>query len=227
MRRLIFPILLGALGCAVLLALGVWQVQRLEWKTGVLADITARIAADPVALPALPDPDADAYLPVVVEGTFLPGEALVLTGLKGAGPGYRVVAPFETQDGRRILIDRGFIREAEKAAERPPRAARVVGNLHWPDETDGFTPDPDPARGLWFARDVARMSAHFGTEPVLVVLRGSESGSDVSPMPVDTSRIPNDHLGYAVTWFGLAFVWAGMTLVLIRRIARGGREGRT
>lgn len=227
MRRLIFPILLGVLGCAVLIALGMWQVQRLHWKQAILSDIDARITAAPVALPASPDPQADRYLPVTVDGTYLGGEARVLTGLKGVGAGYRVIAPFETAEGRRILIDRGFVREADRDTPRPTGPARITGNLHWPDETDGFTPDPDVAAGLWFARDVARMAAHFGTDPVLVVLRESDGAPGVSPMPVTTSGIPNDHLGYAVTWFGLAVVWAGMTLLLIRRMARGGREGRT
>ena len=214
------------LGCAVLVGLGLWQVQRLQWKQGILARIEAQITAAPVALPAAPDPGADRYLPVTVTGRFLAGEARVLAGLKGAGPGFRVIAPFETEEGRRILIDRGFLREADKGGPRSrPAGITVTGNLHWPQETDRFTPAPDPAADLWFARDVPEMAGALGTEPVLLVA-ATPTDPAIAPLPVDTSAIPNDHAGYAATWFGLALVWAGMTLALVRRITRADRQKR-
>ncbi|MBE0554514.1 MAG: SURF1 family protein, partial [Rhodobacteraceae bacterium] len=90
-------------------------------------------------------------------------------------------------------------------------------NLHWPQDADSFTPPPDPRTGLWFARDVAAMAAKLGTEPVLIVARGP-TGDGITPMPVDSSAIPNDHWGYAITWFSLAAVWAVMTGYLLWRI---------
>ncbi len=222
MRRMIWPLLFGLAGVTVLVALGVWQVQRLHWKEGVLAEMRAELAAPPAALPAAPDPAAHNYLPVTVDGRYLVGEIHVLTTRQGRGPGYRIVAPFETGDGRHILIDRGFVPERLKTAPRPPAPARITGNLHWPDDLDEtFTPEPDMARNIWFARQVAPMAAALGTEPVLLVLRES-SGSPlpVEPWPVDTSGIRNDHLQYAVTWFSLAALWAGMTGYLLWRIRR-------
>jgi surfeit locus 1 family protein len=97
--------------------------------------------------------------------------------------------------------------------------ARVVGTLHWPDETDSFTPPPDAARDIWFARDVPAMAAKLQTEPVLIVTREA-TGDGITPLPVGTQGIPNNHLNYAVTWFSLAAVWAGMTLLLLWRIRR-------
>ena len=221
MRRLIFPIILGLGGAAILISLGIWQVQRLGWKESMLAEIEARIVDAPVALPADPDPESDRYLPVTVEGHYLPGDILVLTGMPRIGPGYQVIAPFETTDGRKILVDRGFVAEAQKSDERPPLAGRLVGNLHWPEESDSYTPDPDLAASLWFARDVPAMADALGTEPILLVLRETdETDPVVIPRPVTTQGIPNDHLGYAITWFGLAAVWLGMTAFLIRRITR-------
>ena len=102
----------------------------------------------------------------------------------------------------------------------PPEAAlAVTGNLHWPDEVDSFTPDPDFEAGLVFARDVPVLAEALGTEPILIVAR-DVSGTDLraTPMPVTSAGIPNNHLGYAVQWFGLALVWAGMTAFLIWRI---------
>lgn len=208
--RLVFLALIGILGVAVLLALGSWQIRRLAWKEAVLAEIETRIAAPPVALPADPDPLRDRYLPVRVRGTFGAAERPVLVSLRDAGAGYRIIAPFTTEDGRRILIDRGFVPAADKDRARRTGPAEITGNLHWPDEVDGFTPEPDRGARIWFARDLPSLAADLGTEPVLVVAR-TPGDPAIRPLPVSTEGIPNDHLQYAVTWFGLALVWAGMT----------------
>ncbi|RMH41202.1 MAG: SURF1 family protein [Alphaproteobacteria bacterium] len=220
---MIAPLVLGVAGVAILLSLGNWQLRRLAWKEALLAEIETRISADPVALPPVPNSDRDRYLSVRLDGAF-EGEPLrVLTGSKREGPGFRVVSAFRTADGRRVLVDRGFVPEAKADGVPTARPARVVGNLDWPDETDGFTPAPDSERNIWFARDVAAMAEALGTEPVLVVARRVDPPDPgVTPTPIDTSAIPNDHLNYAITWFSLAVVWAGMTAYWLWRIRRGG-----
>ena len=96
----------------------------------------------------------------------------------------------------------------------------VIGNLHWPDEVDGWTPEPD-ARGVFFGRDLEAIAEVLETEPVLVVAREvSENDPPATPLPVTTTGIPNNHLGYAVQWFGLAAVWAGMTIFFLWRTGR-------
>ena len=222
MGRYVFPLLIGILGTGVLVALGVWQVQRLQWKEAVLAEIDARIGAAPVALPADPDREADRYLPVRAAGTFRGEEIHVLVSTKGVGAAFRIIQAFETADGRRVLVDRGIVPDELKGAVRSAGTAEVVGNLHWPEEVDRFTPEPDRAANYWYARDVDVLAGALGTEPVLIVAREtSETDAQVTPLPVDTSGIPNDHLEYAITWFGLALVWITMTGVWLRRIARG------
>lgn len=218
-RRMILPLLFGLIGTAILLGLGVWQVQRLQWKQGILAQIDARLGDAPVALPAAPDPQTDRYRPVRVTGRFENDALYVLTSLRDEGPGYRVIAVFVTADGRRILVDRGFLPEAQRDAPRPGGPAEVTGTLMWPDETDRFTPPPDAARNIWFARDVGAMAGALQTEPVLIVAR-SPTGGGILPLPVDSSGIPNNHLQYAITWFSTALVWVGMTALLLWRISR-------
>jgi len=219
-RKLIGPLVIGMGGAAILISLGVWQVQRLAWKEGILADIEARIAAAPTAVPARPDPEADRYLPVEAEGQIGPDYVRVLVSQRGVGAGYRIISPFDLGE-RVILVDRGFIPVAEADIPALSGPITVRGNLHWPDEVDGFTPENDLDDNLWFARDVPTLAAHFGTEPVLVVARSlSQPDGSVTPLPVDTSGIPNDHLNYAVTWFSLAVVWLGMTAFLVWRITR-------
>lgn len=219
MRRLIGPFLFGLAGAAILVGLGVWQLQRMAWKEGVIAEIDARITAPPVPLPARPDPSRDRFLPVTVSGRFTGEEADVLVSRRITGPGYRIIAALETDDGRRILVDRGFLPDERRDAPREVGAATLDGNLHWPDEVDAFTPPPDPAARLWFARDVPALAEALGTEPVLVIAR-SATGDGIDPMPVDTSVIPNDHRNYAITWFSLAAVWLGMTGLWLWRIRR-------
>lgn len=206
----------GLAGVALLVSLGVWQSQRLAWKRGVLAEIEARVAAAPAPLPQAPDPAAHRFRPVVVEGRFAGATHRVVT--TADGPAFRLVSPFES-DGRRILVDRGTV-PADAAVPPPPAGAlRLTGNLHWPDEADRFTPPPDLAAGLWYARDVAAMADALAAEPLLIVAR-EVPGDRASPAPVGTAGIPNDHLEYALTWFSLAAIWAGMTGLLLWRMTR-------
>lgn len=221
MQRYLFPLLLGLVGVSILLSLGVWQVRRLAWKEELLASIEARIGGAPTDIVGLTDfdPVRDKYLPVTAAGTTTQDELLVISGRKDQGAGYEVISAFALADGRRIMLDRGFIEEADRDKVRPPITLTVVGNLIWPNESDSYTPPPDLGKRLWFARNVTSMSEFLHTQPILVVVR-TASGEDptIVPVPVDTAGIPNDHLGYAITWFSLAAAWAGMTAYLLWRI---------
>ena len=219
MGRLVFFVLIGLGGAAILVSLGVWQMQRLAWKEGVLANIETRIAAEPVSLPANPDPEADAYLPVEVTGTLGASYLQVLVSKKNAGAGYRIIRPMFLDNGD-VLVDLGFVATADagglKFEEGPPLT--IVGNLQWPQEVDKFTPEPDFENNIWFARDVEAMAEALNTRPILVVRREApQLGGPLSPMPVDTAAIPNDHLQYAITWFSLALIWVVMTFFFLRR----------
>ncbi|MFC4217053.1 SURF1 family protein [Pseudophaeobacter arcticus] len=225
MQRLIFLSVIGGLGLATLLGLGTWQVQRLAWKQGVLETIETRIAADPVALPASPSPERDKYLAVQLEGEILEGELHVFTSVKDLGAGYRIIAPFVTTQGQRLMLDRGYVRASAKADQRVIGPASLVGNLLWPDDTDDFTPAPEIEANIWYGRDVALMAQALSTDPVLVVLREAPSEhSAIKLMPVGTALIANDHLQYAITWFSLAFIWAAMTASFLWR-SRAKSEG--
>lgn len=218
MRRYLFPLILGVLGCAILISLGVWQLHRLAWKESMLTDIQRSIEGAPVPLPAAVDPSMK-YLPVTVSGTTTGQEIDVLSGTRESGGGYQIVSTLVTDDGRRILLDRGFVDQDHKRDPRPPVRLDVVGNLHWPQEKGSATPAPNLDQNIWFARDVPAMAKALGTEPVLVVaaeVRGDAQG--VEPIPVAIEGIPNNHLSYAVQWFMIAAVWAGMTVALIWRI---------
>lgn len=220
MRRYLFPLILGVVGCAILISLGSWQLRRMAWKEGLLAQIQAQIDAAPVPLPDTVDP-AMKYMPVEVSGTTTGDEIHVLSGTKDQGGGYQIVSRFITDDGRDILLDRGFVPQEDRRLERGPTRLEVRGNLHWPDEKGSATPEPNLDENIWFARDVPAMAQLLDTMPVLVVashVTGDAQG--VQPIPVAIEGIPNNHLSYAVQWFMIAAVWAGMTVALIWRIRR-------
>ncbi len=218
-KRMILPLIFGITGCAILLWLGFWQVQRMEWKNNNLAEIEAKMTAPPIAVPANPNKEDHNRMSVQVE-VFLTGDELhVLTSQKKGGPGFLVVTSgIDVITKRPILIDLGYIPEAEKDSERPGQHVRVLGNLLWPNETDGFTPDPNIEKNIWFARDIDKMSKALGTDPIMVVARDF-MGNPTGIRPIEIGHdIPNDHKEYAITWFSLALVWFGMTLYLLYRI---------
>lgn len=216
-RSMIIPLLFGLIGAAVLISLGMWQVQRLAWKEAILAEIAATVDGPPVAIAIAMQDEGRKYTPVNATGTTLGPEVHVLVSRKQIGAGYRVITGLDLNDGTRVLLDRGFIRAVNKDDQRPPVALTLAGNLHVPDDRTSSTPANDEAGNIWFARDIADLARVLDTQPILIVAR-SDTGQGVEAMPLGVEGIANDHLQYAITWFSLAIVWLGMTAFLLWRI---------
>ena len=219
LRDLTFPLLLGFIGITVLCGLGVWQVKRLEWKTQILEKIEEKISAEPTELPSISKKETDQYLSVFLTGMLGSREIHVLTSKKNAGPGFLVISPLELPNGKSIMVDRGFIPEVQKSANRFSGKVNLIGNLLWPNEIDIFTPNPNIDKNIWFGRDLSKMARYLGVDPILVVTRNISPSGMPEPQRIGIN-IPNNHLNYAVTWFSLAFVWFGMTILLIYRITK-------
>ena len=215
MRRFWFIVFIGFAGTACLLYLGKWQIDRLYWKLDVLKQIDQKIAAAPVPLPAELSESVHKYLSVEISGQFLQESIRVLASKKRYGAGYRIIHVFRT-NGRRLLVDLGFVGLETDYDIDLISDISLVGNLHWPDEVDNFTPEPDLENNIWFARDVERVASALQTEPILIILKDSTlKDKNIKPMPIDTTHIPNDHLQYAITWFSLAIIWALMSCLFI------------
>lgn len=217
--RLTSALLLGLAGVVFLCSLGFWQIQRMHEKRAQLDEMTAGISEPAVPLPKLFDRDKDRYRPVTAEGRFTGEQLYVLSGQAMIGAGVQVISVLQLTDGRRVLVDRGFLQDDDKHKDLTVTDIKVTGNLMWPRDSNAYTPPPDAKTGMWFARDADAMAAKLGTEPVIIVAR-EPTGDGIAAMPVDTSSIPNDHWGYAITWFLLALVWAVMTAGLVWRIRR-------
>ena len=217
-----FPIgatLATAVALALLVALGVWQLQRLKWKEGLLARITALQAAP--AQPLEPELNAAAHgrdVDFTRVRVSCPGLAsapfLQLYGLKDGQPGYRLISacPVDSDRYRTLLVDRGFV--GDDVGARPPvdRADQapvaITGILRVPDKPSFVTPANKPQANRWFWRDAAGMArALAAPQPAPVFLYAETSSNPgfraLQPAPLPAS-IPNRHLEYALTWFGLA-----------------------
>jgi surfeit locus 1 family protein len=217
--RLTSALLLGLAGVGVLCSLGIWQVQRMYEKRAQLDEMTAGISEPAVPLPTTFDRERDRYRPVTAKGRFTGERLYVLSGQAMVGAGVQVISVLQMDDGRRVLVDRGFLQDDDKRKDLQVQDIEVRGNLMWPRDSNEYTPPPDAKTGMWFARDADAMASKLDTEAVIIVAR-EPTGDGIAAMPVDVSTIPNDHWGYAITWFLLAIVWAVMTAALVWRIRR-------
>ena len=212
-----------AAGFAVLASLCAWQVARALERERNVELASARLILAPVPLPTRILPEEQELTPVQVVGRFIHAEERhVLTSQPALGPGVRVITPFETAGGRRILVDRGFVPESLRDRhDRPAGTAgdrvAVEGVLSWPRERGFFVPEPDPISGLWFARDVAALAADTGAEELLVIARHSAPGGfPRADAPLGSER-RNFHVEYAATWAALAVAWLLIGGMLWRR----------
>lgn len=223
---------------AVLVSLGVWQMQRLAWKNDLVARIEQRIHAQPIALPR-PDGWAQLaaqdyeYTPVRVAGAFRHDLEMMIFRPAGGPqkqPGYHVVTPLRVAGTQtHILINRGYVSEevrdpARRQAGQPSGEVVVVGLLRAPEGRSGFTPADDPAKGLWYTRDPAAMARHAGLSDPAPFSIDANAAPNPGGWPkggVTVINIPNDHLGYAMTWFGLAATLVAMVGLVLWRRRRG------
>ncbi len=230
-RGLILLTVLSTAALAVLIGLGVWQLQRLQWKEGLIAQIEARVKAEPVSLKeavarALGGEDVS-YLRVRVEGKFDNAKERHLFAVSDGTPGWHVIAPLETPDGEAVLVDRGFVPDALKdpAARRQGEIgdAVTVTALARPPEAQGlFVPDNEIEQNRWFWRDHNAMTkSMFGDEAKEVAPFFLEAEkSDVPggwPRGGETRLdLPNNHLQYAITWFLLALCLVVIYVIYVR-----------
>jgi surfeit locus 1 family protein len=217
---------------ALLLGLGVWQLQRLQWKLGLIAQVNANLTAPPLSLDrALALGAAAQYRRVGLQGHFDNAREAYIYGIGPEGaPVFHVVVPFAADDGRILLVDRGIVpRDLQNPATRPESIhngeTRVVGVWRTPEAGGAFTPPPDLARRIWFSHDlaaIARADKVTLAAPVIVE-------ADATPNPGGWPRggqtvvtFRNEHLQYAITWFLMA---AGLLGVYLAYHVSKGRLG--
>lgn len=243
--------LVTVLGLAVAIGLGTWQLERLQWKTDLVARVASRMAEPPAPLPVrIDDPAAWEFRPVTLTGRFLNDREMPLIARPHQGRvGYELLVPFQRADGAGIvLVNRGFIpMDLRDPATRP--AGRVTGEVavkgivRLPQQPGLFQPGngtPQPG-SAWMRPDPPAMAAALSLDnvaPVVVeMLPGQSFGSPnagLTGAPPGTLAgieprvdLPNNHLQYALTWYGLAVTLAGIYVLSQRKRADTGTDGRS
>ena len=220
-RRLLLPLLVTLPVLAILLGLGTWQAQRLAWKTDLLARIAAAEAAPPAPLGPRPEP----FAKVEATGRF-DHDREVRLGLevRGAVLGTRLLTPLLRDGAPALRVDRGWVpMDAAGTIARPAGEQRVTGWVR-PGERAGFFAAADDIAGRrFYTFDPGAIGAALGlaeVAPFGLVALGSGAG-----LPEPARALPrptNNHLGYAITWYGTALALVGVFLVWARRRLKEG-----
>ncbi|MGE3247716.1 MAG: SURF1 family protein [Beijerinckiaceae bacterium] len=240
-RSLLWLTVFALAGAAILCSLGVWQLRRLEWKLGIIARMEQRMHAPAVALPpetvweGLAEADSE-YRKYRLRGVFEHGkEALIFRAANpgSLGPGYQVLTPLRLADGSRVIVNRGFVPEnlrdpAKRLAGQVSGEVTITGVLRKPEDRNSFTPPDKPAEKLWYTRDPLAIARAYGMERAAPFTIDADANANPGGWPRGAAtqiRIRNDHLSYALTWFGLAatllavyaaFVWQRLKMKRIR-----------
>lgn len=230
-RRLLWPALLSLLGVTILCTLGTWQLLRMSEKRAFIERLSAQAAGAPAAMPASSgwaalDPAALDLTRVAAAGSFIDGPvASVRTTIASGGPGTRqltgfgrwIYQGFRLNDGGVVLVNRGFVPENRLGEIKPAAGpATVTGFLRAPEGRGSFTPSDLPTQREFYTRDPAAIAASLGLGPAAPFYLEAERQGDglTPPAGVDAkeliARIPDNHLSYALTWFGLAATLIGV-----------------
>lgn len=228
---------LGIIVFLILLALGTWQVQRLHWKEGLLQTIDQRTHSAPVPLAEVEKRfaatgDVD-YTPVTVTGTFLhQGERHFLATWEGQS-GFDVFTPLQLDDGRFVLINRGFVPYDFKDPAKRPQG-QVTGEVTvtglarnpLPARPSMMLPDNDPQKNIFYWKDRDAMASSAGLPagaalvPIFIDANATPNPGGLPVGGVTVIDLPNSHLQYAITWYGLAAALAGVLISWLRRPAK-------
>jgi len=229
---------------AVLIGLGCWQIERKAWKEALIASLSERLAAPPEALPSAADwPNLitanDEYRRFSFSGQFDYAKEALVYGAASAfrpeisGPGYWSFTPVRLADGSAVVVNRGFVPEAMR--DRAARAAgevagpvAIMGAMRFADARHWFTPNDDATHNLWFSRDPQAIAAAKGLGAVAPFYIEQEMPVPPGGVPRPGKivvNLPNNHLQYVVTWFGLAAALAGVFIVFAARGRSRGAAG--
>jgi surfeit locus 1 family protein len=236
MRPRHFPwaaLFFAALGFALLAGLGTWQLQRLAWKEGLVLAIDQRIRSAPRPLADVEKEfaatgDVD-YEPIELQGTFDHRKERHFLATHDGASGFFVYTPLMLADGRSVFVNRGFV-----PYDRKDPATRTEGQVEGvvaitglarnalSEKPSSLVPDNDPAKNVFYWKDRTAMATSAGLDPDRVLLFFIDAGPAPNPggLPVGGVTIvdlPNNHLQYALTWYGLAVALAGVTGMWLRR----------
>lgn len=218
---------------AILLSLGTWQVERLQWKEKLLADIAERRVAPPVTLGEIEAMAARGedieYRPVTVTGVFANNRERHFFATWRGQTGYYVYTPLQLADGRFLFVNRGFVpyeaKEPEMRKQGQLTGEQTVTGLaraRLAEKPSSIVPENDLAKNIFYWKDLDAMAASTGIAADRLVPFFVDAGDAPNPkgLPIGAVTqfdLPNNHLQYAVTWYGLAAALVGVALYAVSR----------
>ncbi len=220
-RPRLAPTLITIAIVLICVGLGVWQLERLQWKQGLISGREAAVAAPPIPPPrTLAEAHGMEFRHVTDAGIFLHDKEIFVgaTSPRGGDAGFDVLTPLREADGRIVFVNRGFV----PAQLKDPQAqvegtVKIAGLLRLPpDKKPGwFLPDNRPDINYWFWVDLPAMAAAGGLGNVAPFYIDADAAPNPGGWPlggVTRLELPNNHLQYALTWFSLA---VGMVVIYI------------
>lgn len=212
--------LITALIVGGLVALGMWQIDRLAWKGDLIEKVASRVNAAPVPAPSTGSKE-DAYRRVTVTGHFLHDRATLVQASTVRGAGYWVLTPLVTDRGFTLLVNRGFVPPDERSRYSKPKGiVQVTGLMRSSEPDGGFLRSNAPAADRWYSRDVAAIAAARSLcSPIANYFIDAEHSGPANTLPMGGLTVltfPNNHLSYALTWFALAAMAAGAYMIVMR-----------
>lgn len=230
----------AALLCLGFIALGAWQLQRLQWKNALVAQVGQRVHAAPATAPS-PDAwtrlskDHDEYRHLRLSGRFLDEYSTRVQAATELGSGFWLLTPLRTDDGAIVIVNRGFIAAGAKPAGAGPDPVTVTGLLRMSERGGGFLRDNDPIHDRWYSRDVEAIAAARGLTHVAPYFVDQDAAAENRGLTQTAGRTPdpvggltvisfhNNHLVYALTWFAMALMAAGAGYLVMRE---GGKQAK-
>ncbi len=221
-KKIILPVCI-ALGITFLCGLGMWQVQRLEWKEALIERVERQMQEAPKSVAEISQMQKSGedieYRPVTVSGNFLHDKEQYFFATHNSRPGWYVYTPLEREDHSIVFINRGFV-----PIDRKDPASRLEGQANYDlkviglartapaEKPNTFVPDNDLVKNVYYWKNLVEMMSNsdFGEpeKPLVPFFIDANNAPNPGGLPIGGVTLvsfPNSHLQYAMTWFGLAF----------------------
>jgi surfeit locus 1 family protein len=221
----VLSILFVLISLVALISLGVWQLQRKAWKEGLITRLEERSQLPSLSLSQAlvlwqKTPDEAEFRRVIVTGTFIHAEERHLISAQSQGAAWQVMTPLMTADPHVVWVMRGVVPDglknpATRLQSQPKGEVNFTTRIRFSEKPNAFTPAPDPAKNLWYGRDILMLNASVtppqGIQLLPFALEALESTSELPRPDPETINLKNPHLMYALTWFGLALTLIGVS----------------
>ncbi|WP_144752413.1 SURF1 family protein [Bartonella saheliensis] len=223
-------------------ALGIWQVQRLNWKTNLITSANQRVHLAPIKAPrkdqwAEVTFEKNEYQPVVITGKFLKNKNILVTAAAQNTTGYWVLTPLQTADNTLTFINRGFIpmdernnfqhsepshihASSQKDSTTNTEQTTIIGLLRMSEKNGFFPRKNNPDKNIWYTRELPAMAQKLGLSTVAPYFIDARKTSPQANLPVTgltMIHFRNNHLVYAITWFILAAGMLGAFFFLLQQ----------